>query len=135
MTDKHSAEEHLSFESIYDALRYLVQRLGGSGRVGPMIFPGKNGRAPQHLNDCLNPSEREKLDPEELLALMKLGREAGVHVAVQFIASYLGYEKPKPIDPAIEMAQLQQTFVEGVSVLKQVMERMERVQETVVRRS
>ena len=119
-------QEPLFFENLEAALAHVVQRLGGSGRVGPLLFPGKNGRAAQHLNDCLNPKEREKLDLGELMHLLKLGREMGCHSGLRYINSELGYRPPDPVDPVDEKAEIEREFVDSVRRLEKMLERHER---------
>lgn len=112
-------------EDIYDALRDLVRALGGFKKVGPMLFPGKNGNADSYLKDCLNPDRRETLDPNELLLLLKWGKEIGCHSAMHYLCDLGGYQRAAPVNPPDEHAELQRAYIESVKFQKQLAERME----------
>jgi hypothetical protein len=87
-------------QNVYDALGAIVQAAGGMKRVGHKMWPTLNvGSAEARLRGCLNPDHAQKLDPEELLTLMRIGKEAGEHCMMQLLARELGYEI-KPLKPA-----------------------------------
>jgi hypothetical protein len=121
----------LMHESFNDALVATVMALGGYKKVGPVMRPELPvEQAANWLRDCLNPSRREKLNPEQTLLVMKFGRQAGVHAAAAFAMRECGYSDPDPVEPEDEMALLQRAWLEGRKRDEQLVARMERVAET-----
>jgi hypothetical protein len=118
-------QQPLFFEDIYDALRHVVQSAGGAKRVGTVLYPEKTpdsaGRA---LMDCLNPGRHEKLDPEQLMVLLRIGHEAGCHVAVHYLCGQAGYSKPDPIAPGDEKAELQRQLIRNMTEHRQLVNRL-----------
>lgn len=99
-------QKRLFFEDINDALREVVQQLGGAKAVGPMLWPEKTMEQSQMLLlACLNSERKERLTPDQVLLLLRKGREADCHEAMQFIAEQAGYEV-KPIRPQDQAAEL-----------------------------
>ncbi len=119
----------LFYDSIYDALREVVRAAGGPKAVGALLWPGKSVQEAQtRLLNCLDHNRSEKLSPEDLIVLLKVGRrDAQCHVAMQFLCSECGYEDPQPIEPTDELAALQRTFIDSVLTQKTLIDRMERL--------
>lgn len=118
------------YEDINDALRDVVRQLGGNKKVGPKLWPELlEEQAGNRLRDCLNPDRREKLSPEQVLLLMRLAREAGVHAAMSYLAFSAGYEPPRPVDPGDQEAELQRTFIDAVERLEGIKTQLQRVQQ------
>lgn len=118
----------LFHESITDALREVVQALGGAKKVGAAMRPEKTvDEAARWLADCLNSDRREKFCPEQVLWLLREGRKAGCHAAMNFLAMDSGYAAPTPVEPEDEMAKLQRQFIESTRSMAQMMARIERL--------
>jgi hypothetical protein len=118
-------QQPLFFEDFYDALRFLVQAGGGAKRIGATLYPEKTPEAAGRcLMDCLNPGRHEKLDPEQLMVLLRLGHEAGCHVGVNYLCGHTGYSQPSPLDPQDEKAELQKRFIASVTELRQLASRI-----------
>lgn len=118
----------LFFDSTSDALRAIVQVLGGYKKVAAQMRPELPADiAAKWLTDCLNPERREKLDPDQFLMLLRLARQAGYHQSMAYVASEVGYEEPRPIEPQDQYAALQREFVNATKVQAQILERMERL--------
>lgn len=116
------------FEDINDALQAVVTALGGYKKVGPILRPElPTDQGAGWLRDCLNPARREKLSPEQVLLILRLGREAGFHAAMNFVAFATGY-KAQPVDPDSQEAQLQERFIEAVHGLTSIQAQLERLQ-------
>lgn len=97
----------LFVESIYDALRAIVQQCGGTKTVGARLWPQKSvDDARRLLLDCLNPERHEKLDPEQVILLLRLARECDFHVAKHYLDAETGYLPSTPADPNEEQARL-----------------------------
>lgn len=103
---------------IYDALGDIVRALGGPKRVAALMRPDRDlDAAATWLKDCLNRHRREHLDPEQVLWLLREGRAAGCHVAMNYLAAHCGYHEPAPLEPEDERARLQREFAESVAQL------------------
>ena len=103
----NSQQEFPIFEDLNDALRSLVSHLGGTKGVAGKLWPEKPITESQPLlSDCLNPARREKLSPQQVLLLLRWGREAGYHTALAYICQELGYEVPRALSPKDEAALL-----------------------------
>ncbi len=126
--------EQLFYESIYDALRELVRVLGGSKVVSTKLWPEKSLADAQNLlNDCLNTARPHRLNPEQVLWLLREGKRANCHAAMYFIADDAGYSRPAPIEPQDERARLQRDFIESVHALRGIEQRLARFDESPVR--
>ncbi len=112
-------------EDIYDALKDIVRALGGIKKVAPELFPAKNGNAESYLKDCLNPDRRETLDPQELLLLIKWGRDIGCHSAINYICDTAGYKRPEIVVVEDQHAELMRQYIDAVRASKAVADRME----------
>ncbi len=100
------SQNRLFFEDINDALREVVQQLGGAKAVGPTLWPEKSVEQAQTLLlACLNSERKERLTPDQVLLLLRRGREAGCHAAINYICESSGYSPPTPVNPADAQAQ------------------------------
>ena len=116
------------FESINEALQSAVTALGGFKKVGPALRPELPiDQAAGWLRDCLNPSRREKLSPEQVLLIVREASRAGVHSLMNFIAFDTGY-KATPVAAQTVEAELQQRFVAAVDGLAAIQSQLQRVQ-------
>jgi hypothetical protein len=105
MAEKNSLP--LFLEDIYEALRAAVQSLGGAKTVAGRLWPHKPlDQAHKELLDCLNRENPRKLDAEEIIALLRMAREAGFHQAKHWIDAELGYEPSDPRDPEVARDRL-----------------------------
>lgn len=105
----------LFYEDIYDAVGTTITALGGFKKVGYMLWPNmKMESAYARLKNCLERGKSEKLDPEELMTILKEGRKVGCHALAQFISDEAGYDQPKPKEPEDELAELQRDFINSV---------------------
>lgn len=120
-------QDALFYESILEALKGIVVHAGGNKAVGARLRPLKAPeQAGRWLADCLNPHREERLDPDDFLALLRIGREIGFHGAMNYIAGESGYEA-RPVEPQDEQARLQREFIEGVKALGKLAARLDRL--------
>lgn len=120
-------QSSLFFEDINDALREVVRSLGGAKKVGLMLWPEKSmEQAQQLLLACLNNERRERLDPDQLLFLLREARRANCHAAMNYIASETGYAC-QPIEPEDERAKLQRDVIEAAQMFRTCVDRLERL--------
>jgi len=123
-------QENLFHEDIYDVLRTCVQAMGGPKKVGASLWPELAAdKAGNRLNDCLNTHRREQLNPEQVLWILFHARQVNCHAGMHFIADHCDYEKPKPIEPDNEYAQLQRDFIRAQKEMKVMMQKMEHMTE------
>lgn len=116
------------FESVNEALQSAVSSLGGYKKVGPALRPElSTDTAAGWLRDCLNPSRREKLSPEQVLFIVREAGKANIHSLMNFIAFDVGY-KATPVAPQTQEAELQQKFVDAVEGLAAIQSQLQRVQ-------
>lgn len=116
------------FDTINEALISCVKACGGSKQVGLKLWPEKTMEAAQrHLLACLNEDKPERLSPEQLVLLMRMGRERGCHDVMKHVAETLGYAEPVPIDPRDELAELLRQSNELRAQLLRSSERIERL--------
>lgn len=122
------SQEALFYEDINDAFNEVVRTCGGAKVVACKLWPEKAPDAAHRLLlACLNESRIERLSPEHVLLLLKMGREKGCHAGMNFIARDVGYDDPKPVEPEDERARLQREFIEAQKAMQMLAGRMERV--------
>ena len=123
MVEKNSLP--LFLEDIYDALRAVTQAAGGPKVIAARLWPLKPlDQARKELLDALNRDNPRKLDPEEVMAVLRAGREIGFHQAKHWLDAELGYEQGPPLDPLDERAQLQRDFIAAVQASERIAERL-----------
>ena len=117
----------LIHESFNDALREVVQALGGTKKVGAMMRPDRSAdEAGRWVSDCLNLERREKFDPEQVAWLLREGRRIGCHSAMNYLAQDAGYQST-PIEPQDEKAELQRKFIEATRTLVKLSTRIDQL--------
>lgn len=124
----------LFVESVYDALKAAVAALGGAKAVGIKLWPEKSvDDARRLLLDCLNPDRNERLNPEQLVLLLRLARDAEFHSAIAYIAVECGYQAPAPIDPKDEEARAVSAITEATQTMQRALATLDRLQHKHVR--
>lgn len=79
-------------DTIFDALGAAVQAAGGTKKVANKLWPAMDSTsATARLRSALNPEHAQKLDPDELVAIARLGKEANDNGVMAFLARELGY--------------------------------------------
>lgn len=112
------SQERLFYDGINDALRSVIQALGGNKVIGCKLWPEKSpDAAARCLADCLNDHKPEKLAPDQVLLLLRLGHQAGCHAGMAYLAQEAGYEIT-PITPAEERDRLADALLEASRVLQ-----------------
>jgi hypothetical protein len=121
-------QDALFSEDIYDALGDIVRAAGGAKAVGPRLranVPIERSR--KWVLDCLNRDREERFDPDDVLTLLRIGREVGCHSAVHFLCDEAGYARPAPIEPQDEAAALMRQYIDAVQTLKRLTDKGERL--------
>lgn len=118
----------LFHESLNEALREVVQALGGFKKVGAAMRPEKSAEeAGRWIADALNPDRREHFDPDQVLWLLREGRAAGIHAGANYLMRESGYADPTPIEPEDERARLQREFIAAAATIQTIADRMARL--------
>lgn len=113
-------------DTLEDALRSIVEALGGPKRVAGDLWPSKAVTdAARYLNHCLDVTRPEKLALDEVVWLLKHGSEAGVHTAMAFLAQACGYEPPKRVNPESERDRLMREYIHSVEQQQALVRRLE----------
>lgn len=121
-------QEHLFFDGPLDALQHLMRVLGGPKKVGYALRQGKSpDDAGRWLSNALDGDRRETLHLEDLIQLLRMGREAGCHVGLQELCRAVGYGEPQPVEPENEIAKLQREYIAATKSMEQLARRMERI--------
>lgn len=116
------------YESPEDALRAAVQALGGSKKVGVMLWPDKGvDNASRLLMDCLNPSRAEKLDVSQVMRVLALAKEDGCHSPFAWMAGTIGYDIT-PITRAEEVDRLTTVLEQSAKTLADALTKLDRIQ-------
>jgi len=118
---------HLFHDTLTDALVEVVKSLGGFKTVGLALRPDKSADAASRwLNDCLNANRAEHLEPDQVLFILREGRKAQSHAAINYLLREAGYADAQPIEPEDERAALQRQFNQRVDDLKTILARLDR---------
>lgn len=118
--------QQLFHETWIDALREVIASCGGAKQVAGKLWPEKTPDAAHRLLlDCLNDTRAERLDPDRLRMLLRMGREVGCHAGINWLARDVGYEDPRPVEPADEVAGLMRDFITAQKALQGIAERIE----------
>lgn len=92
--------QELFHDDFRDALRHAIKALGGYEVVGADLWPAKLRKAAGNwLNDCLNPERPAKLDLEEVVQIMRLARDKGIHCAMYQLCDDALYARPPIVAP------------------------------------
>lgn len=111
-----------------DALRALIDALGGPKKVGLELYPDRSMVESQRLlMKWCDPDRVEKPTLSQLLFLLKRGRQTGCHVLIGLLSEQSGYAAT-PIEPVDEMVELQKQFIKSVENQQKLLERIQRVQ-------
>lgn len=119
----------LFVEDVTDALRAAIDAAGGRKRVGGALWPAKGAEAAgRYLADCLNPSRSERLNPDEVVHVLRLARDAGYHGAKHWLDEALGYAPTPPVDPEDQAAELARQIASAGDNLRRAVAALERLQ-------
>lgn len=118
----------LFHDSVDDALREVVQALGGNKSAGAKLRPELTADdAGKWISDCLNADRAQKLHPAHIVWLLREGRRIGCHAAANFLMRESGYADPQPIEPEDERARLEREFIAAVKVMSGMADRLARL--------
>lgn len=120
----------LFLEDVFDALRAAVQAAGGAKIVAGKLWPHKPiDQAKRELLDALNRDNVRKLCVEEMMAVLRMAKDAGYHSAKHWIDEALGYQPTLPADPKIERDRLAERMAQMTEAFKEMTRAAERLNE------
>lgn len=120
--------QQLFHETWADALREVVAVCDGAKAVAGRLWPEKTPDAAHRLLlDCLNETRPERLDPDRLRLLLKMGRAKGCHAGVNWLLRDLGYDDARVVEPQDKREQLQRDFVAATRSLQALAAQIERL--------
>jgi hypothetical protein len=98
-------------ETIFDALSAEVHAAGGPKKVATRVWPALSPDiAAARLRSALNTEHQQKLDLDELVLILEIGKAVGNHSVMTFLARRLGYEiqplKPEEAKKAARQAEI-----------------------------
>lgn len=121
------------FETPEDAVRAAVQALGGSKKVGTLLWNDKGiDNASRLLLDCINPGRAEKLEMSQVMLILRLAKDAGCHAPFTWMAAEIGYDV-KPITRGEEVDRLTTVVEQSTKTLAQALAALERIQRGAVK--
>ena len=116
----------LFHDSWADALREVIAACGGAKQVAGKLWPEKTPDAAHRLLlDCLNETRPERLDPDRLRMVLRIGRDRGCHAGVNWLMRDLGYEDVHTVEPADEVATLMRDYIAAAKAMQGIAERIE----------
>jgi len=122
-----NATQPLFFEDLNDVLRHTVQVSGGVKEVASRLRGDKSvDAAATWLRACLSHNERERFSPEQVEALVRIGREAGCHAYMHYMASTLGYSVPTPLSPEDVKARASAEVMKALTEIAAITTRLQR---------
>jgi hypothetical protein len=106
------------YESVNEVLDSMIKQIGGYKVVGSRLRGDKvPDQAAQWLRDCMNGEKRERLDPDQVMALVLIAREQGVHDYADYFAQATGYAPPVPLT---QDDITQRAIAEGAQAMQQI---------------
>jgi hypothetical protein len=95
-------QSDLWHDTVFDALGAAAQAAGGTKKVASKLWSTLDSTsATSRLRAGLNVDHQQKLCLLEAIAIARLGKEAGCHAFMQYLARDLGYEiKPLAAEDA-----------------------------------
>lgn len=119
----------LFHENVFDALGTDIAAAGGFKVVAGKLWPTESpAMATQKLRNAVNPEQPHKLDPDEVIAIKRLARDAGSTAMVEYEAMLLGFQVTW-VDPRDEAAELRRQVLTAAAELKQLFTRIEKAEE------
>jgi len=125
--ERRHRQGQLWHDNFEQALLDVVYAVGGPKEVASRLWPEKTLEAgARYLNQCLDPERHEKLEPGQIVLLMKWGYETECHTHMAYLADAIGYEEPQPKNPDTERDRLQREFIHAQEQMSALVRKMER---------
>lgn len=117
----------LFHETFTEAIEDCVRALGGTKKVGVLLWPEKGvEEARRALLDALNPERAQKLSPDQVLLVLAEAAKVGCLSGVAYVTRACRCADPQPVEPEDERAALQREFVQASHAMARLFARMER---------
>jgi hypothetical protein len=115
------------YDSPEDALRSAVIAMGGYKKVGPRMRPTFDGAA-EWLRKCLSDDRRERLDPGQVIWILREANAMGFHSAMDYFAGETNY-KAEPVNLAAQARSLEERIESGMQALNASMATLAKLKE------
>lgn len=124
-------QEELFLDDFTDALAHTIKALGGFGAVGAELWPAKPLRSAENwLRDCLNPNRSEKLSMDEVVTILRLARDRGIHTAIYKLCDDAGYGRPAIAPNKTPQQILAEKFQRTAAELSRLADEMAAIDQT-----
>jgi hypothetical protein len=111
-----------------DALTADIAALGGAYKVGKKLRPELDQKAARDwLLNCLNPNHKQNLTQAQIMLIVQWGRAVGATNYIEFWPTNNSMTKPVKIEPEDEKVRLKREVVKAADTFKQLVERLERL--------
>lgn len=111
-------------DDIYDAVRDAVQALGGSKRVGALLWPAKPVQdAGKYLDRCLDSERAEKLSLDEFELIVRRSAERQCHTVASHLGRVAGYEF-RAVSVEDKRDALQREFIQASKAMERVAQQL-----------
>ncbi|MDZ7809237.1 MAG: hypothetical protein U5L11_02660 [Arhodomonas sp.] len=118
----------LFHEDFHHSLRDARAAIGGVKRMAGLVYPNLPlDKAHTMLANALNPDRRERLELEDVVAIMRHARAAGCHIPMAYLARELDYAPPETREPENELAALQREFIERAKAMERMASQISRL--------
>jgi hypothetical protein len=115
------------FDTVEDALKSAVMAMGGFKEVGRRMRPDFT-HSGEWLRKCLSDDRRERLEPGQVLWILREAKLQGFHSAMDYISGDAGY-KATPLDLPAQMAAMQETIQSQFAALNATMASFNKLQQ------
>lgn len=116
------------YDSPEKALDACIQALGGSKKVGALLFPEKTiDSASTYLMNCVDTHRAEKLSVSHVMMLFRMAKQAGVYAPFLWFANECGFDA-RPIAKEDEVDRLTMVMEQSSKTLAAALASIERLQ-------
>jgi hypothetical protein len=114
------------FDTPEDALKAAVMAMGGFKEVGRRMRPDFQ-HSGEWLRKCLSDDRRERLDPGQVLWILREAAKVGFHAAMDYFAGEAGY-KAQAVNLEEQTKSLQESINAGLAALNKNMATLTQLQ-------
>lgn len=126
----HNDQQPLWYDTLESALVDVLRGVYGkgcfqkaAGDMYPTEDPIDKGK---WLEKALDPERAEKLGINDIIWIMKLGRQHGLHGAMYFLADEVSYSRPAPIEPKDQIDEQMRMVLTAAEQINGALEKIER---------
>lgn len=124
---KNPNQAPLWTEDFLKALDDVIRARSSYQKVAGELWPGiKTGY--NKLKNKLSPDHHERFNEDDIIALLKIGREIGCHTALYHLCDEVGYERPMvaaPKSPRTELLEKQAALAAEAARIQREIDRLD----------